>query len=100
MTKIQKEKPSIAQQFSDLKRDLGTVSYDEWESIPDAVDYSIKKIKKEKYTPVPDSVVEGARRDMDVSNTISVTEGASTPLINLNDIGSARGTILASQLDK
>lgn len=39
------EKPSIVNQFSDLKRELAGVSVDEWLSIPDIGDYSIKKKK-------------------------------------------------------
>ena len=48
---------SVTAKFVDLKRELAKVSTEEWESIPECVDLSIKKRKKDKYTPVPDSLV-------------------------------------------
>jgi hypothetical protein len=40
-----------------LKRDLATVTNEEWEAIPDCVDLSIKKRKRERFAPVPDGLV-------------------------------------------
>jgi hypothetical protein len=34
-------------------------------NIPDPGDYSIKKKKIEKYVPVPDSIIQNARKDME-----------------------------------
>ena len=39
-------RPKISDQFADLKAELGTVSEDEWASIPDTADYSIRHRKK------------------------------------------------------
>jgi hypothetical protein len=30
-------------------------------NIPEAGDYTVKKVKKDKYIPVPDTVIESAR---------------------------------------
>ena len=57
LQKFREERPTITQQFSDLKRDLSKLTYDDWMSIPDAGDYTVKKVKKDKYVPVPDSVI-------------------------------------------
>jgi len=40
-----------------LKRDLATVTNEEWEAIPECVDLSIKKRKRERFAPVPDGLV-------------------------------------------
>lgn len=66
--------------------------------IPEAQDYSIKKQKNDKYTPVPDHIIEGARREGAMVSHVDVT-GLSTPL-NLNDIGKANMTVLTAKLDK
>ena len=47
----------ISEQFTDLKRELAKVTEAEWASIPESEDKSIKKRKKEKYTPVPDAML-------------------------------------------
>ena len=39
LTKYRAERPKIQQQFSDLRRDLGSVSYDEWENLPEPGDH-------------------------------------------------------------
>ncbi len=46
LKKAEAEKPSISDNFSDLKRELTKVSYDEWLSIPESADSSVKKQKK------------------------------------------------------
>jgi len=40
--------------------------------IPEAQDYSVKKRKNEKYTPVPDHIIEGARRENAMVNSVDV----------------------------
>ena len=59
--RIRQERPTLALQFSDLKRDLAKISVQEWLNIPDTGDYTIKKRKMDKYVPVPDSILDGAR---------------------------------------
>lgn len=73
---------------------------DDWNSIPEASDYSVKKVKKDKYIPVPDMVYESARKEEHTQNSISLTDGSMTPLTNLNDLGKARGTVLTVKLDQ
>ena len=66
--KLEKDKKDIQTQFSDLKRQLVNVSRIEWEALPDAPDL-VKRTKRQKidnfqrYTPVPDSVIDQARLD-------------------------------------
>lgn len=43
LERYRRENPKITEQFADLKRKLGNVSYQEWEAIPAIGDYSIKK---------------------------------------------------------
>ena len=47
----------ISEQFVDLKRDLATITEEQWENIPEAKDYSIEKRKRDRYVPVPDSML-------------------------------------------
>ncbi len=47
----------INEKFKDLKRELAKVTMEEWENIPESADSSLKKRQKEKYTPVPDSIM-------------------------------------------
>ena len=64
-------RPKIADQFADLKRELATVSADQWDAIPEVGDYSLKfkqKTKKELYTPVPDFLIESASQRGGVLN--------------------------------
>lgn len=53
-------RPKIQQQFSDLKRELKSVSEDEWSAIPEVGDARNRKQRNpraEKFTPLPDSVL-------------------------------------------
>lgn len=63
MEKYRQERPKIQQQFSDLKRKLSDVSYDEWLSIPEVGDARNKKQRNprvDKLTPIPDSILAKA----------------------------------------
>ena len=42
MKKNRNNRPKIADQFADLKRELATVSTEQWESIPEVGDHSLK----------------------------------------------------------
>jgi len=59
--KYRQERPKIQQQFSDLKRDLGEVSADQWQSIPDVGDSRNRKkrlaTEREIYTPMSDRML-------------------------------------------
>ncbi|XP_031549489.1 pre-mRNA-processing factor 6-like [Actinia tenebrosa] len=119
--KYRQERPKIQQQFADLKRKLTEVSEDDWVNIPEVGDYRSKKQrnpKGEKFTPVPDSVLQGAVLS---GNTVSalasrqqkyagfqtpfpgaMTPGFSTPSadLDLNMIGEARKSLVGVKLDQ
>lgn len=97
MPRYRRERPKIGQQFSDLKRELGAVSAEEWSNLPEGwaralttwsvpfpplfswarppaltslvtplfsaadIGHKVKKRRTEKFTPVPDSVLDSAR---------------------------------------
>ncbi len=87
-TKFREERPTIRQQFSDLRSNLTKVSKDEWEKIPDIPDYTIKKRKQERYTPMTDKIIEQGLQD-------NVTLNA----INPNDIGNKSQTGLETPMN-
>ena len=91
--KIKKQKPSITEQFKDLKQELGKVTVDQWMNIPDIGDYTIKKQKREKFTPTPDNIITQKQNQQ----TNVVQEGITT---NLNEVGMARSSLLTMNLDK
>uniref|UniRef100_A0A7S3EEL7 PRP1 splicing factor N-terminal domain-containing protein n=2 Tax=Rhodosorus marinus TaxID=101924 RepID=A0A7S3EEL7_9RHOD len=97
LKKYRAQNPTITQQFSDLKRELSSVSASEWDSIPDVGDYSVKKQKLEKYTPAPDSLLEMARKESAMTNTDATFPGATTDLAS---IGEGRGAVLGQKLDR
>ncbi len=109
--RMRAERPKIQQQFLDLKKDLASVSMDEWDSIPEIGDHRYKRARPQRYTPVPDSIVlESARKEMEKLNTLSSRDqrfgalsvpngpsaGLQTPgtVTDLNQIGAARKTVL------
>ncbi|GLT93299.1 hypothetical protein SLE2022_110980 [Rubroshorea leprosula] len=55
--------PKITEQFSDLKKKRYTLSAQDWESLPEIGDYSIRNKKKrfQSLVPVPDTFLENAR---------------------------------------
>lgn len=119
------ERPRIADQFADLKRELGTVSMSEWDSIPEVGDHSLKlkqSRKKETFMPVPDFILEGTGTALHSSNgagLVAAVNGLETPsgmrsaLVGLGqgsldgmrttvggNLAESRGTALSSKLDK
>merc|ERR1719375_2751100 len=59
---LRAEKPTIQQQFADLKRELATVSNEEWEGIPEAQEHlKVKQRKPTSFTPTPDALLQGMR---------------------------------------
>ena len=101
MEKFRKEKPTLPEQNKDAKRQLSKLSLTDWESIPEAGDYSIKKVKRaEKYVPVPDKILDSARRDMETVNSISTDSARSGSMTNLTDFGGARSTVISVKLDR
>ncbi|XP_065843636.1 pre-mRNA-processing factor 6-like [Oscarella lobularis] len=123
--KYRKERPKIQQQFSDLKRQLATVSENEWSNIPDVGDTRTKKQRNprpDRYTPVPDSLIERAagqnKHHINLDSKQqkfggfqtpfpgSMTPGFATPSgtasaqLDLLQLGEARNSMLGVQLDQ
>lgn len=85
LSKLRAEKPTLNQQFSDLKRGLNTVSQEEWESIPDIGDYSLKSKQKKARTlaPAPDSLLLQAHSMTQTSGSLDsrgIGGGGVTPI--------------------
>lgn len=93
---FRKKKPKIQEQFADLKQGLQMLSTSDWLSIPEADDYSKSNkrtnMREDKYTPVPDSIVDSSRR----SNKIDI----SLAPVDLRKVGTARDQVLGLKLDK
>lgn len=118
LEKYRQERPKIQQQFSDLKRNLQTVSEDEWSSIPEVGDSRNRKQRNpraERFTPLPDSVLvrnmggETATAIDPRSGLASMLPGVSnstpgmlTPTgdLDLRKIGQARNTLMNVKLSQ
>lgn len=117
--KFRLERPKIQQQFSDLKRKLSDMSYDDWANLPDVGDARNKKQrnpKADKFTPVPDSVIAKTLEGGQGSSAVDAREqkfgglttpfpgdttpGFSTPAgdIDMKKIGQARNTLMDIKL--
>jgi pre-mRNA-processing factor 6 len=48
MKKVRKERPKISDQFADLKRNLTSVSQEEWDAIPDVGDYASLRLRQKR----------------------------------------------------
>lgn len=108
LQKLRAERPKIQAQFADLKRGLGSVSQDEWESLPEPGNLTGKKRKKAEKREardsgrsyvVPDSVLLGAR-DQNTTETQDQTEDGGGTNTSLTEIGEARNKIFSHTLDQ
>eukprot|EP00126_Sphaerothecum_destruens_P006498 Sdes_comp19385_c0_seq1m10681 len=123
LEKFRKERPKLQAQFEDLKRNLGTMSKESWESIPESGTVRSKKLKTtrpERYTPVPDSVHIAGASTLQTTTSLdrSVLLGSATPFSgmmtpfshsamknnqqgnDLTQIGEARNSMLGVKLDQ
>lgn len=77
------------------------MSYKDWESIPEAQDFSIKKQKREKYTPMSDSLLSQKLNESALSTSINVTDtdGLQSRIGDINEIGSVRKTMFEVKMD-
>ncbi|CAL5342579.1 unnamed protein product [Camellia sinensis] len=109
--KYRASNPKITEQFSDLKRKLYTMSANEWDSIPEIGDYSLRNKKKrfESFVPVPDTLLEKARQEQEHVTALdpksraaggTETPWAQTPVTDLTAVGEGRGTVLSLKLDR
>ncbi|KAG0055608.1 hypothetical protein BGZ83_008042 [Gryganskiella cystojenkinii] len=104
--KLIKERPKIQDQFADLKRGLHTVSAEEWENLPEVGNIAGKNRKKanlrEKFAPVPDSLLPRAQEEM-ATTLDSQSHGLATPagaMTNFREIGEANKQVLGLRLDR
>lgn len=72
LNQYRQQNPSIRQQFADLKTDLSQVSQNQWAEIPDIGDFSIKKQKFQRFTPLPDTLLERARQEHALSHDVNI----------------------------
>ena len=92
IAKMRAETPNLTQQFSDLKRELGKLSEEEWMQLPGAQErLKAKRVKKESYSNIPDQIIMGG-------GGMSLPPGM--PGASMTDIGDAKKAVLAVSLDK
>lgn len=103
--------PKITEQFANLKRKLSTMTPEEWDSIPEIGDYSLRNKKKrfESFIPVPDTLLERAKQEQELVTALdpksriaggTETPWSQTPVTDLTAVGEGRGTVLSLKLDK
>ena len=109
--KYRASNPKITEQFADLKRKLYDLSVDQWDSIPEIGDYSLRNKKKrfESFVPVPDTLLEKARQEQEHVTALdpkskaaggTETPWSQTPVTDLTAVGEGRGTVLSLKLDR
>ena len=111
----ERNNPKIQQQFADLKRALGSVSDEDWASIPEVGDLTGKNRRskqnmRQRFYAVPDSVLAGASAGGQLGTEVQedgmATEGAGSSeqadgtMTNFADIGAARDKVLKVRLDQ
>ena len=110
---FERKNPKIQQQFADLKRALGTVSDEDWASIPEVGDLTgknrrSKQNSRQRFYAVPDSVLAGARDSTQLGAEIqddgmatgAANDQADGMMTNFADIGAARDKVLKVRLDQ
>ncbi|KAJ9449609.1 Protein STABILIZED1 [Diplonema papillatum] len=110
MKQYHKDRPTLSAQLADLKKELGTVSEEEWNNIPDIGDRSIKKKRQEIWTPAPDTLLM-AGMDRGHASTLDQRQmqyggmetpaGMATPQGQATDLRAfarARGSVLDMKL--
>ncbi len=110
----QSQSQKIGDQFRELKQQLASVTEDEWASIPDVGDNSLRykqKRREDVFTPISDSLLESRmtqNNDATASNDNSMLS-ATTQLLptstssgktNMSGLAEARGTVLGMSLDR
>ncbi|KAK4484434.1 hypothetical protein RD792_007015 [Penstemon davidsonii] len=109
--KYRASNPKITEQFADLKRKLHDMSTEDWDSIPEIGDYSLRNKKKrfESFVPVPDTLLEKARQEKEHVSALdpksraaggTETPWGQTPVTDLTAVGEGRGTVLSLKLDR
>ena len=108
-------RPKLQHQFTDLKRDLSSVTEEEWDNLPEPGEHrkhSASEKRNERYVPAPDSLLDRARKEQEVVNHLDEKQmqnggmetpmvgSSATPLTDLKSIGEARGAVLSVKLDQ
>lgn len=109
----ERNNPKIQQQFTDLKRALGTVTDDEWANLPEVGDLTgknrrSKQALRQRFYAVPDSVLAAARDSAEMTTTVTddgpvssrATEAGDGTMTNFAEIGAARDKVLKSRLEQ
>lgn len=102
------ETQKIKGQFRELKEKLAEVTDDQWASIPDVGDYSLKhkqKRREDTFTPLSDSLLASrlnANSDATAGNKATGAAAADgfTSVANMSGLAQARGTVLGMSLDR
>ncbi|KAG8463988.1 hypothetical protein KFE25_000156 [Diacronema lutheri] len=112
LKKFRATRPKLQHQFADLKRDLETVSYAEWEALPEPgahIKGAQAAKRSERFTKAPDSLLDRAKREIEGASVVQ-DDGAGagagagggstdTPLADLKSLGQARNSVLEVKLD-
>ncbi|KAI9812607.1 MAG: hypothetical protein M1827_004596 [Pycnora praestabilis] len=110
----ERNNPKIQQQFADLKRALGSVTDEDWASIPEVGDLTGKNRRtkqqlRQRFYAVPDSVIAGARDSTQFETSVtedgaqtngSADEGTDGTMTDFATIGKARDKVLQVRLDQ
>jgi pre-mRNA-processing factor 6 len=106
MQKDRNHRPKIADQFADLKNDLSTVTADEWDSIPEVGDHTLKykqRKRNETYVPLPDNILSqtgGPSMGQHEQGGDTPHGPGGTSSVLGQGLAEARGTMLTMKLDK
>uniref|UniRef100_A0A0C3UDZ0 PRP1 splicing factor N-terminal domain-containing protein n=1 Tax=Guillardia theta (strain CCMP2712) TaxID=905079 RepID=A0A0C3UDZ0_GUITC len=128
LRKYRAKLPTLHSQFADIKRDLQSLSREDWVSIPDANDISHKKRRvdtmKDRFMPAPDSLLAQAQAeqagshneldtrqqvlggittvsgDADSSPFYFIGSSTQSQFTDLNKVGEGRNTYLQLKLDR
>ena len=59
---------------------MTSLSQKDWENIPEMQDYTVKKQKREKYTPMSDNLINRALNESQINTQINITNPDGTDL--------------------
>ncbi|WFD18999.1 U4/U6 x U5 tri-snRNP complex subunit Prp1 [Malassezia caprae] len=102
---LRQSQPKIQAQFADLKRNLSTVSEEEWASLPEPGNLtgkrrkaaSLREGRDNRTYAMPDSVLLSARNQNEMQTTAADPDGTVS---SLTEIGEARNKVFSHQLDQ
>ncbi|KIH94211.1 pre-mRNA-processing factor 6 [Sporothrix brasiliensis 5110] len=110
LDEYERQNPTVEAQFADLKRALGTVSEEEWLSLPDVKDMTgrtkrEREARRQRFYAVPDTVLAAARDGTELGTTVAddgEPGGANKDgtVTNFAKIGAARDKVLQAHLDQ